>query len=102
MHELPSEIMPSGLEIGRLPVLLSKDDRKIVYSYSGMVDTVDKEDFAVARDLQGLDEDIALLRVFIGRLLQNDPYNFTCLLKALEVLAAMIELQNEIEITRSG
>lgn len=78
------------------PLLLSGNDRRIEFSYNGLVDTVSRDEFASACSQQGIDIEIALLRVIIKRLLKNDPANLPALLQALQVLALLIEVRNRI------
>jgi len=93
---------PSGFEFRHCPVILSENDREIVFSYSGMVDTVSQQDFAAASELKALDDEIAITRILIRRLLQNDPDNFNGLVRAIKLLVRMINVNRSLPHSRAG
>jgi len=97
-----SDFAPSGLEIGKSPVILAENDREIVFSYSGMVDTVSRQDVAAASELKALDDEIAITRILIRRLLQNDPDNFKGLVRAIKLLVRMINVNRSLPRSRTG
>jgi len=98
-----SERPPAGdLKIAKLPVILEKNDREIVFSYSGMVDTASLQDLAAARELKNLDDEIAVMRLLIKRLLCNDPDNFAGLFKALRLLVRMLKVNRSLPSSRAG
>ena len=92
---------PAGdLEIAKLPVILEKNAREIVFPYSGMADTASPQDLAAARELKSLDDEIAVMRLLIKGLLCNDPDNFEGLFKALRLLVRMLKVNQTLHSAR--
>lgn len=58
--------------------------------YHSAVSDIEQQMLAEAREINSLDEEIALLRVKIAALLAKDPDNYALLLKATDTLARLV------------
>ena len=55
--------------------------------YSKALDEADLLDFEIAQGIDGIDDEIALLRMQIKSLLENDPENMRMIMEATNTLA---------------
>ena len=58
--------------------------------YSRALDEAEQLDFEAAHDVEGIDDEIALLRVKIKSLLENDPENVKLIAEATNALARLV------------
>jgi hypothetical protein len=58
--------------------------------YSKVLDESERLDFALATGVEGIDDEIALLRVKIKSLIAHDPDNITLIMQAINTLARVI------------
>jgi len=58
--------------------------------YSPVLDEAEKLDFEQATCVEGLDEEIALLRVKIKSLVERDPENVRLIMQAINALTRMV------------
>ncbi len=58
--------------------------------YSKVLDESEQLDFALATGVEGIDDEIALLRVKIKALIAHDPDNITLIMKAINTLAKVV------------
>ena len=58
--------------------------------YSSVLDEIQQEDFIIATTIEGIDEEIALLRVKIKSLVQHDPENIKLLMHAINTLSRLV------------
>jgi hypothetical protein len=72
-----------------------KDSRKCEL-YSRALDEAEKLDFEVAAGVEGIDDEIALLRVKIKSLLETDPENIKLILRATNTLAGLVKTRYRI------
>jgi len=61
--------------------------------YAKTLTEAERLDLQVAADIEGIDDEIALLRVKIKGALEKDPDNITVLLDASEILARLVKLR---------
>ena len=66
--------------------------------YSRVLDEAEQIDFVLATRVQGLDDEIALLRVKIKSVLRHDPQNVELIMQATNTLARL--LRTRYHITR--
>lgn len=64
--------------------------------YSRALKEAEKADFEDARDVEGIDEEIALLRVKIKSLVEYDPQNIILIMRAVEYIGRLIRIKNNI------
>lgn len=64
--------------------------------YSRALKDGEKADFEDARDVEGIDEEIALLRVKIKSLVEYDPQNIQLIMRAVEYIGRLIRIKNNI------
>lgn len=64
--------------------------------YSKVMDEADQLDFELAGDVEGFDDEIALLRVKIKSLLENDPENIKLILQATNTLVNLVKTKYNI------
>jgi hypothetical protein len=64
--------------------------------YSKVLDETEKLDFAYATGVEGLDEEIALLRVKIKSLISHDPDNLKLIMQATNTLARLVRTRYNI------
>ncbi|HEY49572.1 MAG TPA: hypothetical protein G4O13_05960 [Dehalococcoidia bacterium] len=58
--------------------------------YSRALDEAEELDFELAQGVEGIDDEIALLRVKIKSLLENDPENVKLIMDATSALARLV------------
>ena len=58
--------------------------------YSKVLDESERLDFALATGVEGIDDEIALLRVKIKSLIAHDPDNITLIMQAINTLARVV------------
>ena len=58
--------------------------------YSKALDEADGLDFELAQDVEGIDDEIALLRMKIKSLLETDPENVRLIMQATDALARLV------------
>jgi hypothetical protein len=58
--------------------------------YSKVLDESEQIDFALATGVEGIDDEIALLRVKIKSLIAHDPDNITLIMQAINTLARVV------------
>jgi len=64
--------------------------------YSKVLDEAEQLDFELAAGVEGFDDEIAMLRVKIKSLLENDPENIKLLMQATESLAKLVKTKYNI------
>lgn len=64
--------------------------------YSKVLDAAEKRDLEVASDVDGIDDEIALLRVKIKRVLEKDPENLQLIMQATTTLAGLLKTRLNI------
>ncbi len=64
--------------------------------YSRVLDEAQKRDLELARGVEGIDDEIALLRVKIKALLERDPDNIRLIMEATNTLARLLKTQHKI------
>jgi len=64
--------------------------------YLKAMDEAEGLDFELARGVQGIDDEIALLRVKIKSLLENDPENVKLIMEATSTLARLVMTRYKI------
>ena len=64
--------------------------------YSRVLDEAERLDFALAADVNGIDDEIALLRVKIKSILEHDPENVKLIMHATNALERLIMTRYKI------
>ena len=64
--------------------------------YSRELDEGQQQEFARAIEVDGLDEEIALLRVKIKAIVQRDPENLKLIVRAVDSMARLIKIKYNI------
>src|SRR4030042_2680987 len=64
--------------------------------YAQALDEAEKLVLEEARDIEGLDEEIAILRVKLRKLIQNDPDRFDLHLKVTNTIARLVGIRYDI------
>ena len=64
--------------------------------YSKVLDEAERLNFELATDVEGIDDEIALLRVKIKSLLERDPENFKLIMQATNTLARLVRTRYNI------
>jgi hypothetical protein len=64
--------------------------------YSKVLDQAEQLDFELASGVEGFDDEIALLRVKIKSLLENDPENIKLILQATNTLTRLVKAKYNI------
>jgi uncharacterized protein YjcR len=64
--------------------------------YSKVLDEAEQLDFELAAGVEGFDDEIALLRVKIKSLLENDPENIKLILQATNTLTRLVKAKYNI------
>jgi len=64
--------------------------------YSKVLDEVEQLDFELASGVEGIDDEIALLRVKIKAILASDPENIKLIMQATDALARLIRTRYKI------
>ena len=64
--------------------------------YSKVLDEAEQLDFELASGVEGIDDEIALLRVKIKSILENDPENIKLIMQATNALERLIRTRYKI------
>ena len=64
--------------------------------YSRVLDEAEQIDFQLATGVEGIDDEIALLRVKIKSLLEHDPENIKLIMQATNTLARLVRTRYNI------
>ena len=64
--------------------------------YSRVLDEAEQLDFELATGVEGIDDEIALLRVKIKSILENDPENINLIMQATNTLAKLVRTRYNI------
>ena len=64
--------------------------------YSKVLDEAERLDFEMATGVEGIDDEITLLRVKIKSLLGNDPENINLIMQATSTLARLVRTRYNI------
>ncbi len=64
--------------------------------YSNVLDEAERLDFELATGVEGVDDEIALLRVKIKSLLERDPENIDLIMQAANTLARLVKTRYNI------
>ncbi len=64
--------------------------------YSKVLDDAEQLDFELATGVEGIDDEIALLRVKIKSVLENDPENIRLVVQATNTLAGLVKTRYNI------
>ncbi len=64
--------------------------------YSKVLDEAEQLDFELATGVEGIDDEIALLRVKIKSILENDPDNIKLIMQATNTLAKLVRTRYNI------
>ena len=64
--------------------------------YSRVLDEAEQRDFALATEVDGLDDEIALLRVKIKSIVAHDPENLGLIMQATDALARLLRTKYNI------
>ncbi len=64
--------------------------------YSRVLDKAEQLDFELATGVEGIDDEIALLRVKIKSILENDPENIKLIMQATNTLAGLVKTRYNI------
>ena len=64
--------------------------------YSKVLDEAEQLDFDLASGVEGIDDEIALLRVKIKSILENDPENIKLMMEATNTLARLVKTRYNI------
>ncbi|MFH1381552.1 MAG: hypothetical protein ABIH70_01525 [Chloroflexota bacterium] len=64
--------------------------------YSKTLDETERQDFEMATEVEGIDDEIALLRVKIKSLLERDPENIKLIMQATNALGRLIRTRYNI------
>lgn len=67
-----------------------KKARKSLY-YPALLDEAEKMDFELAVGVEGIDDEIALLRIKIMRILASDPENVQLIMQATNMLTRLVK-----------
>ena len=72
-------------------VLKSKQNARKHGFYSKVLDEAEQFDFERATGVEGIDDEIALLRVKIKSILEKDPENIKLIMQATNTLAGLVK-----------
>ncbi|MDO8715825.1 MAG: hypothetical protein Q7J73_03335 [Dehalococcoidales bacterium] len=72
-----------------------RDTRKLGF-YSKVLDEVEQADFEEAREVDGIDEEIALLRVKIKSMVEYDPQNIHLIMQAIDSIRKLVRTKFSI------
>ena len=64
--------------------------------YSRVLDEAEQLDFELASGVEGIDDEIALLRVKIKSILEKDPENINLIMRATNTLATLVKTRYKI------
>ena len=84
-------VFPSAYKPAR-----SKQDSEKREFYVKVLDEAEKLDFKAATGVEGIDDEIAMLRVKIKSLLEKDPENIQLILRATNTLAGLVKTRYRI------
>ena len=87
--------MPSRTERKRGAPKGNQNARKHGF-YSKVLDEAEQLDFELASGVEGIDDEIALLRVKIKSILENDPENIKLIMQATSALERLIRTRYKI------
>jgi hypothetical protein len=59
--------------------------------YAKVLNAAEKRDITIAQGINGIDDEVALLRVKIKKVIENDPENVRLLLEATRTLASLLK-----------
>ena len=65
--------------------------------YSRVLSEAERQDFEQATTVEGVDDEIALLRVRIKSVVANDPDNIKLIMQATGILARLLRTKNNID-----
>ena len=86
--------MPEGM--GRKSASKGKQSARKQGFYSRVLDEAEKLDFELAAGVNGIDDEIALLRVKIKSILEKDPENIKLMMEATNTLAGLVKTSYNI------
>ena len=66
--------------------------------YSRVLDEAERLDMETAADVNGIDDEIALLRVKIKSVLEKDPENLRLIMAATNTLAGLVKTRYKISV----
>jgi len=87
--------MPTKTEGKRVAPKGNQNARKHGF-YARVLDEADRLDFELASGVNGIDDEIALLRVKIKSILENDPENIKLIMQATSALERLIRTRYKI------
>ena len=87
--------MPGEVKKGRGAPRGNQNARKHGF-YSKVLDEAERLDFELASGVEGIDDEITLLRVKIKSILEHDPENIRLVMQATEALAKLIKTRYNI------
>ncbi len=87
--------MPAKVERKRGAPKGNQNARKHGF-YSRVLDEAEQLDFELASGVEGIDDEIALLRVKIKSILENDPENIKLIMQATNTLAGLVKTRYNI------
>lgn len=61
--------------------------------YNRVLDAAEKLDFQAAAGIEGIDDEITLLRVKIKAIIENDPENIKLIMAATNMLAKLVKIR---------
>ena len=64
--------------------------------YCKVLDEAEKIDFEIAAGVEGIDDEIAMLRVKIKSVLEKDPENINLIMQATNALAGLVKTNYQI------
>ncbi len=64
--------------------------------YAKVLDEAEQLDFELATGVEGIDDEITLLRVKIKSILENDPENIRLIMEATNILARLVKTRYNI------
>ncbi len=64
--------------------------------YSKVMDAAEKRNFTVANDIDGIDDEITVMRVKIRNMLAKDPENIKILMAAATILAGLLKARADL------
>ena len=87
--------MPAKMERKRGAPRGNQNARKHGF-YSKVLDEAERLDFELATGVEGIDDEIALLRVKIKSLLEHDPENIKLIMQVANTLARLVKTRYNI------
>ncbi len=79
-----------------MPVKKRKSAPEEASFYDRVLDEAEKLDFELATDVNGIDQEIALLRVKIKSILQDDPNDIKRVIQVTKVLERLVRTRYDI------